>query len=188
MTASRRRRRGGQATVEFGLVAPLFLLVFFAVIDAALWGVENAAAVASTDEAMRVASSAALNPATGGQPDPAAVTNSIKGRLGQALFGTSIVPWCNGSSSPCPMNVPPFNSPGCPTPSQVQARFGPRTVAVCAKAVPGSYPGQGDTPQVQVEIVGYVASLTPPGFGLGWQAGEIPMDVGAIAHAQRFAP
>ena len=183
-----RRRRGGQATVEFGLVAPLFLLVFFAIIDAALWGIENAAAVASTNAAMRIASSAALNPATGSQPDPALVTASIKGHLQQALFGTTIVPWCNGYTSPCPMNVAPFNAPGCPTPAQVQAHFGPRTVAVCAKAITANYPAQGDTPEVQVEIVGYVASLTPPGFGLGWQAGEIPLDVGAITHAQRFAP
>jgi hypothetical protein len=41
---------------------------------------------------------------------------------------------------------------------------------------------------VTVRVIGFLASLVPPLSGLGWHAGEIPLDIVATTHALRFAP
>jgi hypothetical protein len=40
---------------------------------------------------------------------------------------------------------------------------------------------------VTVRVIGFLASLVPPLSGLGWHAGEIPIDVVATTHTLRFA-
>jgi hypothetical protein len=189
------RRSRAQATLEFAVVAPLFFLCLLATIDAGLWAVQNSAEVSAVEQGARDAASAAAGVAGGAQPDARAVAADITGRLRLALFGTQIVPWC------APAATSGCGSAACPaSPAQVQAAFGPRVVAVCVEeALPPACarPGAGaaptprycaDTPMVSVRIVGYVASLVPPGVGIATEAGEVATDIGATTHTLRFAP
>jgi hypothetical protein len=91
---------------------------------------------------------------------------------------------------------------GCPSaPAQVEATLGPRTVALCveqhvqpacttpATATSPAAPAYcEDPPTVRVRLIGHVASLVPPGFGVGGSGGELPADVGVTTHTLRFAP
>jgi hypothetical protein len=102
------------------------------------------------------------------------------------MFATAVMPWPDRG---CP-----------PTPDAVESRLGARVIAVCLQELdpppcatpataftPGTPPYCGESPMVTVRVVGFIASLVPPSFGLGWHAGEIPIDVRATAHVLRFA-
>ena len=185
----RRPRRGvrSQATLEFAFVAPLFLVCFLAAIDAGLWAVQNGAEVAALEQAARLAAASGTAPVGAPPPDARTVTAQVTPGLRQALFATSVVPWTAGA---CPA-----------TPAAAESVVGSRTVALCieehvpppcATALPGvagPYPPYcTDTPTVSVRLVGHVASLVPPAFGLGGSGGEIPADISVTTHTLRFAP
>ncbi|MGH7687351.1 MAG: TadE/TadG family type IV pilus assembly protein [Candidatus Dormibacteria bacterium] len=179
-------RRRGQATLEFAFVAPLFLVCFLASIDAGLWAVENGAEVAAVEQGARVAAASGAAPVGAPAPDARAVTAAVEPRLRQALFATTITTW---PGSTCPA-----------TPAQVESTLGSRIVAVCVEehaapacsSAPGSAapspPECGDPPTVSVRLIGHVASVVPPGFGLGGSGGEIPANIGVTTHTLRFAP
>jgi len=208
MEGDRRRRRRGsaQATLEFAFSAPLLLLCLFATVDAAAWAVQHSAAVAAVEEGARLAASAAGSPLGQAPPNATQVTSSVRGRLQPALFATAVRPWCDAASCAASgagrCSGADCRFAQCPSsPNEVQGVFGPRTVAVCvheqsppgciaapSPSRPGDPPYCGDSPTVTVRVIGYMASLVPPSFGLGWQAGEIPLDVVATTHALRFAP
>jgi Flp pilus assembly protein TadG len=179
-------RRRGQATVEFAFVAPLFLLCFLGAVDAGLWALQNTAEVAAVETAARDAASAGASPLSRTAPDVATVTKTVANRLQQTLFATAIVPWCTGGARGCP---------SCPvTAKAVQDVFGPRVIAVCVQerdpppCSTGVSTYCADTPMITVRITGFVASLVPPGFGVGAAGGELPTDVAATTHTLRFAP
>ena len=205
-----RRTARGQATLEFAFAAPLFLLGLFAAVDSALWSVQTNAEVAAVQSAARVAASAGSTPLGRAAPDVRTVTAGVEAHLGQALFATRLVAWCDPTpGAPC---VPPVSNAGvcsgpacrflaCPsTPQDVQAVFGPRVVAVCvheqdaqpcasgADAASASDPYCTDSPTITVRAVGFLASLVPPGFGAGEVGGELPTSVSATTHTLRFAP
>lgn len=186
---ARRRMRRAQATLEFALVAPLFLLCFLAAVDAGLWAVQNSAEVSAVEAAARTAASAGASPLGTSAPAPDAVAAAAIRQLQNALFATRVVAWC-GAGRTCA-------TAECPTPLQVQAALGPRVVAVCVReddpaacsGVPtASNPYCDDSPTVTVRITGYIASLVPPGFGIGAAAGELSTDMSATTHVLRFAP
>lgn len=197
----RRLAIGAQATVEFAFMAPLFFLCFFAAIDAGLWAIQTSASVSAAEQAARLAAAAAGSPQSDETPSPAVLFGAVSNQLRQAMFGTTVVPWCDPGGGPCATpqagaNGGPFAR--CPTtPEQVEQRFGARTVAVCdeisapAPICPPSplppTPRCGDPPTVTVHVIGFLASLVPPLSGLGWHAGEIPIDVVATTHTLRFA-
>lgn len=190
-----RQRAGGsaQATLEFAFSVPLLLLCLFATVDAATWAIQTSAAVAAVEEGARLAASAPGTPVAEQPPTAAQVTGGVIAQLKPALFATSIRPWCAGAACA---------SAGCPsTPAQVEAAFGPRVVAVCVHenapprcsaaataASEAAPPYCDDPPTVTVRAVGFLASLVPPSFGLGWPSGEIPISVGATTHTLRFTP
>jgi len=179
------RRPRAQATIEFAFSAPLLLLCLFATIDAAAWALQNSAAVAAAEEGARIAASAAGTPVGQHAPSAAQVTRGVTAQLEPALFATSVRPW---------------GSPRCPRkPDEVEAAFGPRVVAVCVREndpPPCTTPATAqspalpllcdDSPTVSVRVVGFMASLVPPGFGLGRHGGEIAVDVSATTHTLRF--
>ena len=168
-------------------MAPLFLVCFLASIDAGLWAVQNGAEVAAVEQAARLAAASGAAPVGAPPPDAASVTTAVTPGLQQALFATRVVAWAGS---------------GCPaTPGQVESAEGARTVALCieehvppacAPPPPGVTPPYPpyctDTPTVSVRLIGHVASLVPPGFGLGGSGGEIPADIGVTTHTLRFAP
>ncbi|GAC1338290.1 MAG: hypothetical protein NVSMB29_03890 [Candidatus Dormibacteria bacterium] len=174
MTSSGRgcwRRRSprarGQSTIEFALVAPLFFLSLLGCIDAALWSLQTSDAVASSEAGIRIAVSSYGAPGAPGAatPNSRQVEAAIAPRMRQALFGTDVQPW------------PAAAGPSCPTSSAAVERvLGPRVMAVCVENRGGF---------VHLVVVGNVASLVPPVFGL-WHAGEIPMKVGAVSHTLTF--
>lgn len=184
-------------------MAPLFFLCFFAAIDAGLWAIQTSASVSAADQAARLGAAAANTPQSEDTPSPTVLLAAVRTQLQTALFGTRVVAWCPPGGGACP--APPGAAgaaavfASCPTaPDQVQQQFGPRTVAVCddtsapAPACPAAplppIPRCGDPPTVTVHVIGYLASLVPPLSGLGWHAGEIPIDVVATTHTLRFAP
>ncbi|MDQ6847248.1 MAG: pilus assembly protein [Candidatus Dormibacteraeota bacterium] len=193
--------RGGQATVEFAFVAPLFFLCFFAAVDAGLWAIQTSASVSAAEQAARLAAAAAGSAQSEETPSPAVLFTAVRNQLQQAMFGTTVVAWCDPSGGSCA--TPAAARTGgafahCPTsPEQVEQHFGSRTVAVCdetADAAPPCpaaplppTPRCGDPPKVTVHVIGFLASLVPPLSGLGWHAGEIPIDVVATTHTLRFA-
>jgi hypothetical protein len=111
-----------------------------------------------------------------------------------------VVAWCDPGGGPCPTAAAagsggPFSR--CPTsPEEVEQHFGARTVAVCDETSPPAAacpappapatPRCGDPPTVTVRVIGFLASLVPPLSGLGWHAGEIPIDIVATTHTLRF--
>jgi hypothetical protein len=192
-----------QATVEFAFVAPLFFLCFFAAVDAALWAIQTSASVSAADQAARLAAAAADSPQSEDTPSPTVLLAAVRTQLQTAMFGTRVVAWCDPGGGPCPTPASVVGTAAvfahCPAaPADVQQQFGPRTVAVCEDTSsppppcppPPSppLPRCGDPPTVTVHVLGYLASLVPPLLGLGWQAGEIPIDVVATTHTLRFAP
>jgi TadE-like protein len=194
--------RRGQATIEFAFVAPLFFLCFFASIDAGLWAIQTSASVSAAEQAARLAAAAANSPQSEETPSPQVLFSAIRNQLRQAMFGTTVVAWCDPAGVTCPTPTAsagsgPFEH--CPTsPEQVEQHFGARTVAVCdetSTAAPSCpalplppTPRCGDPPTVTVRVIGFLASLVPPLSGLGWHAGEIPINVVATTHTLRFAP
>ena len=181
-------------------MAPLFFLCFFAAIDAGLWAIQTSAAVSAAEQGARLAASAAGTPQSEDTPSPQVLFAAVRNQLRQAMFGTTVVAWCNPGGGPCSGQT---GSGGtfahCPSsPDQVERTLGSRTVAVCddtsvpAPACPApplpATPRCGDPPIVTVHVIGFMASLVPPLSGLGWHAGEIPVDVTATTHALRFAP
>jgi Flp pilus assembly protein TadG len=196
------RRGRAQATVEFAFVAPLFFLCFFAAIDAALWTIQTSASVSAADQAARLAAAAANSPQSEDTPSPTVLLAAIRTQLQTAMFGTRVVAWCDPSGGACPTPVTAAAPAGafahCPAnPAEVEAHFGARTVAVCADTSTPSLPCPppplapaprcGDPPTVTVHVIGFLASLVPPLSGLGWRAGEIPIDIVATTHTLRFA-
>jgi Flp pilus assembly protein TadG len=206
-----RRIARGQATLEFAFAAPLFLLCLFAAVDSALWSVQTNAEVAAVESAARVAASAGSTPLGRAAPEVRTVTAGVAAHLGQALFATRVVAWCDPTpGAPCapPMtNASVCSGPACrflvcpTTPQEVQAVFGPRVVAVCVHeqdpqpcasgaggAASADDPYCADSPTITVRAVGFLASLVPPGFGAGEAGGELPTSVSATTHTLRFAP
>ncbi len=196
------RRCRGQATVEFAFVAPLFFLCFFAAIDAALWAIQSSASVSAAEQGARLAAAAAGSPESAATPPPTVLFAAVHNQLQQALFGTSVVAWCDPAGGQCPSAADSSGRAAvfarCPsTPEEVEAQFGARTVAICDETSPPSPPCPaaplpptprcGDPPTVTVRVVGFLASLVPPLAGLGWRAGEIPVNVVATTHTLRFA-
>jgi TadE-like protein len=193
--------RRGQATIEFAFVAPLFFLCFFAAIDAGLWAIQTSASVSAAEQGARLAAAAANSPQSEDTPSPGVLFGAVRNQLQQAMFGTSVVAWCDPAGGACPTpSVAGATGPfaRCPkSPDQVEQRFGARTVAVCdetsAPAPPCPAPPLpptprcGDPPTVTVHVIGFLASLVPPLSGLGWHAGEIPIDIVATTHTLRFA-
>jgi len=183
--------RRGQSTIEFALMLPLFLLCLLATVDAALWAVQSSAGVAAAEEGARLAAAAAWDPRSQETPTTSYIVGLIGPRLERAMFGTSVRSWCGaGDAPPCPRAGAP--GAACPAdPTQVHDRFGPRTVAICVQErLPGCGPGpcvSREGPNVSVRVSGYLASLVPPVFGLGWRSGEIPIDVHVRTHAVRFS-
>jgi hypothetical protein len=194
------RGRTAQATVEFAFVAPLFFLCFFAAIDAGLWAIQTSASVSAAEQAARLAAAAANSPQSEETPSPGVLFAAVRSQLQQAMFGTTVIAWCDPAVSSCATpsaasGAGPFAR--CPTsPDQVEQRFGPRTIAVCdetsAAAPPCATPPLpptprcGDPPTVTVRVIGFLASLVPPVSGLGWHTGEIPIDIVATTHTLRF--
>lgn len=199
----RTQRRRAQSTVEFAFVAPLFLLCFFAAVDAALWAVQTSASVSAAEQAVRLAAAASGNAGSEGTPSPPVLLDDVRHQLQQAMFGTTVVAWCDPRGGPCPSVSAPaaasVDFTTCPTtPREVEQHFGARTVAVCDATNPGAPPCPppplpppprcGDPPTVTVHVIGYLASLVPPLSGFGWHGGEIPIDIIATTHTLRFAP
>jgi hypothetical protein len=176
----RRRRARSQATVEFAFVAPLFLLCFLATVDAGLWAVQSSAEVAAVQQAARLAASAGASPLSAVAPAARTVTATVAPRLKEALFAPRLVAWPRR----CPRS-----------PSDVEAVFGPRVVALCIDehdpppcTAPSQPPYCTDTPTITVRVIGFIASLVPPGFVISNSGGEIPADISATTHTLRFAP
>ncbi len=184
-------------------MAPLFFLCFFAAIDAGLWAIQTSASVSAAEQAVRLAAAAANSPQSEATPSAQVLLGAIRTQLQPAMFGTTVVAWCDPAGGPC---SPPSGTSGgggpfarCPpTPDRVELLFGARTVAVCdetsapappcpAPPLPAT-PRCGDPPTVTVHVIGFLASLVPPLSGLGWHAGEIPIDISATSHTLRFAP
>ena len=196
----RMRRRGrGQAIVEFAVVLPLFLICLIGALDAGLWAVQTSAEVSAVEQAAMIASSAGSSPTSETAPDARAITAAISGRLRSALFGTAIESWCatdaSGACAPDTVQRCP------PTPATVQAADGPRVVVICVSESdppacttppPGQTspypPGCNDSPLITVRVIGFVASLVPPGFGPGAGGFELPTNISATTHTLRFAP
>jgi len=193
------RSRGGQALVGFAVVLPLFLLCLIGALDAGLWAVQTSAEVSAVEQAARIASSAGSSPTSETAPDARAVTAVIAGQLHSALFGTTVEIWCATTAGG---GCAPDATQRCPTtPAEVQAADGPRVVAVCVSEAdppacttppPGQTapypPGCDDSPMITVRVIGFVASLVPPGFGPGARGFELPTDISATTHTLRFAP
>jgi TadE-like protein len=193
------RRRRGQAMVEFALVLPLFLFCLIGALDAGLWAVQSSAEVSAVEQAAMIASSAGSSPLSETAPDARAITAATSGRLRSAMFGTSIESWCTTEASGA---CAPDSTQHCPsTPAEVQAVDGPRVVVVCVSESdppacttppPGRVapfpPGCDDSPMITVRVIGFVASLVPPGFGPGARGFELPTDISATTHTLRFAP
>jgi hypothetical protein len=191
--------RRGQALIEFAVVLPLFLMCLIGALDAGLWAVQTSAEVSAVQSAAMIASSAGSSPTSETAPDARAVTSAIAGRLRSALFGTGIESWCTTDTRGA---CAPDTTQRCPsTPAQVQAADGPRVVVVCVTETdppacttppPGRAapypPGCDDSPMITVRVIGFVASLVPPGFGPGAGGFELPTDISATTHTLRFAP
>lgn len=178
----------GQTTLEFALMAPLFLLCLLATVDAALWAIQSSATVSAAEQGARIAAAAAGDPRSELTPATQQVMRGIGDRLSAAMFATSVRGWCPPDDPGCSRPVG-----ACPAdPQAVHDRYGPRTIAVCVlERTPGCAPTpcvSREGPNVTVRLVGYAASLVPPVFGLGWRAGEIPVDVHVRTHAVRFNP
>jgi hypothetical protein len=193
------RGRRAQATVEFAVVIPLFLICLIGALDAGLWAVQTSAEVSAVEQAATVAASAGSDPTAETAPDARAVTAAVSRELRTALFGTGIVSWCG----PVPAGAcETATAQDCPsTPAEVQAKEGPRVVVICVSeqdppacvapppGVPAPYPrGCDDSPLITVRVIGFVASLVPPGFGPGASGFELPTDISATTHTLRFAP
>jgi hypothetical protein len=189
----------GQALLEFAVVLPLFLLCMIGALDAGLWAVQTSAEVSSVQQAAMIASSAGSSPVSETAPDARAVAAAISGRLRSALFGTTIESWCaTDATGACA----PDSTQHCPTtPAQVQSADGPRVVVVCVSEAdppacttpppgqPAPWPiGCNDSPMITVRVIGFVASLVPPGFGPGAGGFELPTNISATTHTLRFAP
>lgn len=181
------------------MVLPLFLFCLIGALDAGLWAVQTSAEVSAVEQAAMVASSAGASPTSDTAPDARAVLTSISGRLHSALFGTTIRSWCTtDASGDCVSDT----AQRCPTtPAEVQDTDGPRVVVVCvSEADPPACttpprgqvapypPGCEDSPMITVRVVGFVASLVPPGFGPGASGFELPTNISATTHTLRFAP
>jgi TadE-like protein len=193
------RHRRGQAMVEFAVVLPLFLFCLIGALDAGLWAVQSSAEASAVEQAAMIASSAGSSPLSETAPDARSITAAISGRLRSAMFGTSIESWCTTDASGA---CAPDSTQHCPsTPAEVQAAVGPRVVVVCVSEAdppacttppPGQAapfpPGCDDSPMITVRVIGFVASLVPPGFGPGARGFELPTDISATTHTLRFAP
>jgi hypothetical protein len=193
------RGRRAQATVEFAVVIPLFLICLIGALDAGLWAVQTSAEVSAVEQAATVAASAGSDPTAETAPTARAVTAAISRELRTALFGTGVVSWCGPvAGTACEAAT----AQDCPaTPAEVQAKEGPRVVVICVSeqdppacvtpppGVPAPYPrGCDDSPMITVRVIGFVASLVPPGFGPGAAGFELPTDISATTHTFRFAP
>jgi hypothetical protein len=193
------RGRRAQATVEFAVVIPLFLICLIGALDAGLWAVQTSAEVSAVEQAATVAASAGSDPTAEIAPDAQAVTAAVSSELRSALFGTGIVSWCGPTPGAA---CEAATAQDCPsTPAEVQAKEGPRVVVICVSehdpaacltpppAVAAPYPpGCDDSPMITVRVIGFVASLVPPGFGPGAAGFELPTDISATTHTLRFAP
>lgn len=94
---SRRQRRRGQALVEFTLVAPIFFLLLFGIVEAGRFMfyyevLNNATREGARYAIVNGASSDEVNPCPTGPPAPGSIScdttgNQVKTRVRQAAFG-----------------------------------------------------------------------------------------------------
>jgi hypothetical protein len=185
--------------VEFAVVLPLFLFCLIGALDAGLWAVQTSAEVSAVEQAAMIASSAGSSPVSETAPDARAVTAAISARLRSSMFGTTVESWCAVDATGA---CAPDSTQHCPsTPAEVQAADGPRVIVVCVSEAdpppctapppgqPSPYPrGCNDSPLITVRIIGFAASLVPPGFGPGAGGFELPTNISATTHTLRFAP
>ena len=109
--------------------------------------------------------------------------------------GRAIESWCAADAIG---DCAPDTTQHCPsTPAEVQEADGPRVVVVCVSEAdppactapppgqPSPYPrGCDNSPMITVRVIGFVASLVPPGFGPGAGGFELPTrHLGNHAHA-----
>jgi TadE-like protein len=159
-------RGTGQATVEFGIVSGLVLLLLLGSTQIGLYALTRGTAVTAAERGIYVAVGAAGTPS--GRPATAAVYLAIRAQLASGLVGatTSEMQPAHGS---------------CPA---LGASWPIGTVYVCSVANPAAN-------TVEVAIRGWVRAAVPPSFGLGgsgWRAGALPIDVDDIVHTAVFAP
>ena len=176
-------------------MAPLFFLCFFAAIDAGLWAIQTSASVSAAEQAARLAAAAATHPQSEETPSPGVLFAAVRTQLQQAMFGTSggrlvrprrrtlsrrrrrpVAAACSRAARPVPTRS---SSASVRAPSRSATRPRPPAPACPAPPLPPT-PRCGDPPTVTVHVIGFLASLVPPVSGLGWHAGEIPIDI--VAH------
>jgi len=131
-------RAGGQAMVEFSLVAPLFFFLLFLAVTAGFYTLERASAVNATTAGARVAAGAQLGDLN--RPALSLARAEAVRLLRSGMPGTRIA-------------LPSGTGQPCPALAQVPAG----TVYVC------TYAPTTDT--ARVEIIGHPASFVPPQVG-----------------------
>ncbi|MGC8461564.1 MAG: TadE family protein [Candidatus Dormibacteria bacterium] len=172
----------GQAMVEFSMVVVILFLGIFAVIDAALWGVEMSAAVSAGASGVLDASSAL---GTGTKSNTPALNSAqqVIPQLQLSMFGTPIC-FVNtagptlktvGSVSLCPGEVANCNISSTGGSSALDAINGgkPKLIVCVGEAAP----------LVTVKILGFANGFVP--FGL-FGGGGIPIYTYAESHLLTF--
>ena len=129
---------GGQAMVEFSLVAPLFFFLTFLAISAGFYSLERAGAVNATTAGARIAS--------GGLTSDLNQPALEQARQETARLARSSMPGTQ-------VDVQPAGPESCPGLSQIPSA----TVYVCAFA--------SSSNTVRVEVVGHPASFVSPEAG-----------------------
>ena len=142
-----RRREGGQAVVEFALVAPLFLALLLMFIQAGFSAMEKMNSVNVTDTSARIASSAAGS--TSSETAALQVVGSMAPRLKAGLVGTSVTfrpnTWCP--------SLPPAPQGSIYLCDQIP------TVGSCSGMVVVQVWGQ---PRLMVPLLAFMSPLDPP--------------------------
>ena len=154
------RPMNGQSMIEMAMCFPLFLLALLGALDAAIWSVQTDAAVSTAEAGVRIAAAAQGAADATSTSTTADVVNQLGSRLRAAMFGTNVKAW---PGAVCPTSYTSLPS---------------TTVFICVQRV---------GPLVKCEVIGYASSLVPPGLGLGWRGGQIPIFVGAESYALTFA-
>jgi len=142
-----RRREGGQAVVEFALVAPLFLALLLMFMQAGFSAMEKMNSVNVTDTSARIASSAAGS--TSSETAALQVVGSMVPRLKAGLVGTSVTFRAN---TWCP-SLPPVPQGSIYLCDQIP------TVGRCSGMVVVQVWGQ---PRLMVPLLAFMSPLDPP--------------------------
>ncbi|MBJ7595972.1 MAG: pilus assembly protein [Candidatus Dormibacteraeota bacterium] len=154
----------GQATVEFGLVIGVVLLLILGAVQVGLYAVERNNALSATEQGVLTAVSAQSSPA--GRPAAAeAVFTAISIQLDAGLFGAHAV------RSDAVGGVCPALSPTWPV----------GEVHVCSQY-------NAATGTVTVSVRGWVPALVPPHFGIsGGRDWALGLDLHEVAHVATFS-